>query len=270
VLPSFDSFRQPRRYIDIFNRGRASFHFQATPSDPWIVLSKSKGKVEKEQRIWVSIDWSMAPKEKATGSVKITGAGIAPISVRLEVFNPSAITRNSLHGFVEGDGYVSIEAGHYTTKTDAGAIRWDKIEDYGRTGSSMTLFPVTAKSVTPPEPSPGLEYRMYLFDAGSATVHTILAPTLNFVPGRGLRFAIAFDSEPPRIVDALERNKTRDWEQTVKDSVRVVTSTHMLAESGYHTLKVWMVDPGVVVQKLIVDLGGMKPSYLGPPESYRN
>ena len=43
---------------------------------------------------------------------------------------------------------------------------------------------------------------------------------------------------------------------------------HFISKTGYHTLKIWMVDPGVVIEKIIVDLGGVKPSYLGPPESF--
>ena len=43
----------------------------------------------------------------------------------------------------------------------------------------------------------------------------------------------------------------------------------MLKSPGYHVLKFWMIDSGVVLQKLVVNLGGVRPSYLGPPESYR-
>ncbi|MGH7953358.1 MAG: hypothetical protein ACREFE_15800, partial [Limisphaerales bacterium] len=92
--------------------------------------------------------------------------------------------------------------------------------------------------------------------------------TLNFVPGRGLRFAISFDDQPPRIFDALAHNSHRDWQTAVEDSVRKVSSTFILENSGEHTLKFWMVDPGVVLQKIIVNLSGVKPSYLGPPESF--
>jgi hypothetical protein len=179
------------------------------------------------------------------------------------------VTRDNLRGFVEADGYVSMEAAHYTKKTDAGAVRWEEIADYGRTLSAMTILPCTAASATPLRDSPSLEYRMYLFDPGAVQVRTMIAPTLNFVPGRGLRFAVAFDDQPPQIVDALAHNSPRDWEESVKDSVRTVTSSHTLAGSGYHVWRYWMVDPGVVLEKIVVDLGGAKASYLGPPESFR-
>jgi hypothetical protein len=269
ALPEFDAFNQPRRYIDVFNRGRASFEFSATASAPWIVLSTARGKVEKEQRIWVSIDWRQAPQRSTNGSIRIARAGADAVTVKVNAFNPPNPTRTSLEGFVEADGYVSIEAEHYTKKIDAGTVRWEKIEDYGRTLSGMAVFPVTAKSVTPPGDSPCLEYRMYLFEQGKLEVETIIGPTLNFVPGRGLRFAVSFDDQPPQIVDALAQNSQRDWEESVKDGVRRVKSTHTLATPGYHTLKFWMVDSGVVLEKLVVNLGGVLPSYLGPPESYR-
>jgi hypothetical protein len=114
---------------------------------------------------------------------------------------------------------------------------------------------------------------MYLFNPQKATVHVTVAPTLNFVPDRALRYAISFDDQPPQTIDIVPkgfdaRNGNREWEESVRNAGRVVQSTHSLSGAGYHTLKIWMVDAAVVLQKIVVDLGGLKRSYLGPPESF--
>ncbi|HKW27936.1 MAG TPA: glycosyl hydrolase 115 family protein [Verrucomicrobiae bacterium] len=291
VLPPFDKFNQPARFIDIFNKGQTRFQFSATPGAPWIELSATRGTIEREQRLWVSVDWAKAPKGSPHGSVKITGFLLAgssdagaqnrvlkgrtgkSVTVKVDVFNPRKPARESLDGFVEADGCVSIEAAHYTKKIDAGPARWEEIPDLGRTLSSMSIFPVTASSRTPPKDSPCLEYRMFLFHPGKVEVEAMIDPTLNFIQGRGLRYALSFDDQPPQMVTAVPAgyaalDGNHDWETTVKDSVRKVKTNFTLSKTGYHTLKFWMVDPGVVLQKLVVNLGGVQPSYLGPPESY--
>jgi hypothetical protein len=86
---------------------------------------------------------------------------------------------------------------------------------------------------------------------------------------------VSFDDEAPQVVTLVPQkysaqNGNRDWEKSVEDNARYGHTSHTLMKPGYHTLKFWMVDPGIVLQKLVVDLGGVKPSYLGPPESYCN
>ena len=268
ALPRFDSLNQERHYIDIFNKGQTPFEYAASANESWIVLSSPKGELQKDQRLWVTIDWTKAPKGSASGMITLNGPGAKDVSIKVDEINPAEVTRDSLEGFAENDGYVSIEAEHYSKKIDAGSMHWDRIADYGRTLSGMTLFPVTAASVQPPKDSPCLEYKMYLYQAGKVEVQAILGPTLDFVPGRGLRYAVSFDDQLPVVIDALAHNSQRDWETSVKDSVRISTSNHTLASAGYHTLKFWMVDPAVVLEKIVVNTGGLRPSYLGPPESY--
>ena len=125
---------------------------------------------------------------------------------------------------------------------------------------------------------------MYLYDSGDFELQMTLAPTLNFVPGRGLRFAVSVDDgitpadksagdpEGPRtMVNALEHTSDKDWAQAVSDGVRRVTVPLKIAAPGYHTLKIWAVDPALVVERLVLSHGtdgSLKPSYLGPPESF--
>jgi hypothetical protein len=268
TLPKFDVYNNQRYYIDVFNRGKAPYQFTAAATEPWIKLSEAKGEIDLEKRIWVSVDWPRAPLGMSSGSVKISSTAGPDVFVSVNALRADAPDPEKLAGFVESNGYVSIEAVHYTSKIDAPGARWEKIDDLGRTLSAMSIFPVTAQSLLPGQPAPCLEYKMYLFHTGTVDVQAIFDPTLNFVLGRGLRYAVSFDEETPQVIDILAHDNAQEWATSVKDGVRVAKSTHRIANAGYHTLKIWMVDPAVVLQKLVVDLGGVKPSYLGPPESY--
>jgi hypothetical protein len=265
-LPVFDSNGAAEHTIDVFNRGSTPFEFEVKSSAPWIQVNRTRGMVDADQPLQVSVNWASAPHGEAKGKVTVEGTGtkveIAVSAVRRKV-------PQNFHGSVQGDGFVSIEAEHFSTKSAAGGAHWERIADYGRTGSSMTVFPVTATSLLPPSKGPSLEYRILLFEPGTLNVSAIVAPTLNFVPGRGLRYAIAMDDEKPQVIDILANETEATWGESVKDSVRTSSSKHAVATAGAHTLKIWMVDPGVVLQKLVVDAGGLKPSYLGPPESLR-
>jgi hypothetical protein len=187
---------------------------------------------------------------------------------------PKVVLPESWRGFVAGGGYVSMEAEHFTRKLDAAKTHWAVLPDFGRTLSGMTIFPVTAKSVAPPVDSPCLEYNIWFTNAGPIELEILVAPSLNFVPGRGLRFAFSLDDDAPEMITAVPEGYTagdgvHDWEEAVKDSVRAMKMRHVISTPGGHTLKLWMVDPGVVFEKIVIDTGGLKPSYLGPPESFR-
>jgi hypothetical protein len=160
---------------------------------------------------------------------------------------------------------VAIEAADTSSRTADGETHWEELPGYGETKSAMTVFPVTAESNT--DSKAALEYTMYLYDAGDFQLQATLAPTLNFVPGRGLRFAVSVDDGPRTVVDELEHNTQQDWEQAVSDGVRRVTLPLSIAKPGYHSLKIWAFDPGVVLERIVVSHGALKPSYLGPPES---
>ena len=223
----------------MFNRGRTPYAFTATPSAPWIVLSQSSGTVQDDLRIDVSIDWARAPAGDAGGSVTVRGAG-GEVVVAVSARKPAAITRESLQGFAEGAGYVSIEAEHYSQKIDAGERHWARVENYGHTLSAM-------RTVAPPAPdaaaSSSAARRPCLATARRAsstgctssrrarsTTRLTLGPILNFAPDRGVRLAVSFDDEPPQVVTVVPQgynaqNGNRDWEQSVRDNARLVTTT---------------------------------------------
>ncbi len=268
VLPEFDIYQRQTHTIEVFNRGRAPFEYQVEAAVPWLLVNPAHGTVEKECCLSVCVDWQQVPPGTQRAPIAITGPGGSRVTIQAVVHNPLSPKKDEVQGFVEGNGYVSMEAEHYSRAVGTESIRWQCIPDAGRTLSAMTTVPVTAPNQLPGGDSPRLEYRMYLFHSGPVQVQAYISPTLDFHNTQGLRYAVSFDDEPPQTINLWADNSNEAWMQAVSDNIKVGVSEHRLIEPGAHTLKFWMVDPGVVLEKLVVDIGGLKPSYLGPPESF--
>ncbi|CZT52422.1 uncharacterized protein RSE6_13758 [Rhynchosporium secalis] len=290
VLPSMDPYG-PTRWIDIFARGTAGCQWTLSPWEPYIILSQRTGYTGgnngTDTRVYVSIDWANAPPAPNTTVVNINvtsscgsrwGSYGAP---RIQVPVSNVAVPTDFTGFVESDKHISIEASHASRNTSVGGVSYLTLPSHGRTLAGVTLMPVlaaTQKAGT----GPVLEYDIFTFTNSSvANVSLYLSPSLNQNGAlRPLKYGIAFDADPPKIVQFVGNwtggGSPPGWLGAVSDSVwgmstsgNTTTTKHNLSKVGKHTLKIWAVEPGVVFQKIIVDFGGVRRSYLGPPESFR-
>ncbi|MDR1348489.1 MAG: glycosyl hydrolase 115 family protein [Prevotellaceae bacterium] len=167
--------------------------------------------------------------------------------------------------FVEKDGYVSVEAYHFARAKAGSDMHWEIIPNLGRTGSAVTTFP---QSAYPRANEPVyLEYDLQTASPGdSVEVQVFLAPTLNFNANKGLRYALSFDGGREETVNF---NGHYDGSLGAWQGERIIkTSTKLtIGAAGRHTLRVRVLEPGIVFEKFVVNFGGVKPSYLGAPES---
>ncbi len=273
VLPAFDPYNKQSYYIDLFNRGRTAFKYSVKPGETWLKVSLKNGTVDKQIRLWVSVDWNKAPHGNNNVPVEISGPGNSSITVIAPVDNPALPKPDKVNGFVESNGYISIEASHYSKAVNKAPVKWVCIPNLGRTLSAVTPFPVTAQEQTPGGNGPHLEYKVYLFSAGKVKVSAYFSPTLKF-HNKVLRYAVSFDNGKPQEIDMnpnpnyADLNKDPMWNKWVADNINIESSEFDISKPGEHTLKFWMVDPGIDLQKIVIDAGGVKQSYLGPPESF--
>lgn len=217
--------------------------------------------------------WQQPPAQKMPQVFYLPEDSILPSAIKIIPAPKTAkhlIPANtSGNKFYEQDGYVSIDASNFTTAANTRGITWTVLPDHGRTGSAITTFPVTAPTGKLNTNSPTLLYEFYTYSTGEVKLLTYFSPTLNFHNSpTGLQFAVAIDDEQPQIISLnKEDSDVRTWEQWVANNIIVKNTGHQISKPGKHTIKFWAIDPGVVLQKLVIDCGGLKASYLGPEET---
>ena len=172
--------------------------------------------------------------------------------------------------FTEKNGIVSMEAEHFYAQENGNAGEWTTIPYMGRTLSGVAVMPY---SVLPDGAT--MTYKFNLTsDVDAVDVLIAVNSTLTFYRLEGHRFAISIDGGEEQIVNFNERlnedpaNLYSIYYPTV--AKRVVESKvkfPMQVSKGEHTLTVRPIEPGTVFEKIVVDCGGYKKSYLFMDES---
>lgn len=251
--------------------------YQVTCEDQWITCSKMSGSLDGIEKasdvIHVKIDRSLMNNEKE-GEIAVTvPSGTVTITVRANSLDFGTLAPMT---FVETNGYISIEAEHFSLNkgvvNQVGDVcKFEVIHGYGKTLSGVKVFPTT-EYFTAGEDAPYLEYQFVVQDSGLFEVELYMQPS-NPVTNEGTLFCgIQANEDKIDVVNTLPTGYRVDdghWSKGVLNNIHR-KRTKINCQQGVNTLRIYAVSPGFVLEKLVIYPDGKKPagSYLGPTETY--
>ena len=263
------------KFIDVINKGYGGLDYEITSDSNALVFDKTSGTSYGSDRVHISVDKSKAADgvNNATVTVeqKIGDNVLDTKQIAVTIENPTE--QISEKTYVEAGGVVSIEAEHYTDKFDVNGYEWKEEKDFGRSGNTMKAYPETASNAKESDLTNSaayMEYKVYFTNVGSYTLDVYRMPTLN---ERGtMRLAVAIDDGTPTVLSGTNkysgsRSKTDAWSKGVLCNSEKLTTKINVSEAGYHTVRVYNVSTGVVIDKMLLSKNNIN-SYFGAPESY--
>jgi len=276
-LPCFNTYLRQSYYIDVFNKGATPLKWKTSVTNDWILVSKKSGETATEERIEVSIDWAKVPAgERILGTLDIMSDRGEKETVYISVFNPTSPSLAEMDTlFVENNGYVAMDAASFHRKVENDDIKMIVIPNLGFENTAVQLGNPMAKAQrTAGRNTPRLEYDFYTFEQGSVDVYTYVLPTFPISKDRGYagheatnvetKYGVCIDEGPVMNPSTSSFEYAQIWYESVLKNCRINKTTLHIDKPGKHTVKIICGDAGTVLQKVVLDFGGMKRSYMGP------
>ena len=269
VLPCITPYYSHEAYMEIYNTGKKQFEWSATCDNPAIILSANEGSIAEQQRVYVDIDWARVPDGQSSGTVTIRGGGEL-IDVIVPVFKPSTDQMANASGcYIETNGCISIPGGGYSRTVVDDAIQPMCVRGLGYEPECLLLGDPLAKRKHIPklQENPRAEYDFYSFTGGSVNVDVYALPLFALNKDCDTQYGVQIDDGVMQWMGTPSKEYSTQWNLNVIKNTAVSSLTLNVGEAGRHTLKIYCRDPGVVIQKIVIDFGGQRRSYLGPPSS---
>ena len=282
-LPDFVPWGTKKYFVDLFLLEDKNISWVAKASNDWIILSRSNGRLgsdhgKTEERIWVGIDWNELPDSKELSGSIIIRVGNKKRKVQFKVIKNLQSLKSDSELFIEDNGYISMFGGNPSFLIQNAGGKWQVAEGIGYSRKSLASMPNSVHAVSDlrelKERSPVAEYTFFTFSESEPTVYVYGIPVYPLNNDYGLRYAIEIDEEPLQIIDPRTNKedgrvyfKGDQWCTDVLRNATLEITKHQRIQPGKHTLKIYMVDPGVIIDRILIDLGGLKKAYSLIPET---
>jgi hypothetical protein len=277
-LPVFDDLHKQQYFVDIFLNKSQIIQWTASVSQDWIQLSKTNGTLSSETgkmetRIWVEVDWTKIGKHvPLKGMIRFTGGG-KELAVDVHAIKTDNPGLPSYSGFIENNGMVSIHAKHFSRQTNGVLHQWKQIDGLGYVGSVLQVLPLTVKNKVSIDANfieknhSFVEYDFYTFSSALPFVYIFSLPTHPLNNNFSVRYAVSIDDGPLKIVDTRTFGRSEEWKQNVLRNRAERKIEMPLLRPGKHVLKIYCIDPGVILDEIRIDVGGLKKAYTTIPET---
>ncbi len=258
--------------LRIANSGQGVLHWQIDDVPPYLEFSATEGSTELADEVSVRLRREEFPDEKLEVSCSISsGQEYVPLLFRIE---KRKAVRNPNGAFLLQGGLCVIDAAN-CSRREAGRYEgaeaaFEKLEDYGKFGSGMKVFPVTA-SFSGEADAPCLYYEIESPKSCEAILALHTSPANPLVYGGMLRLGVSVNEEASQTaVIAGEgyrggENSCREWSKAVLDQEHVAEIPITL-RTGRNQIVVSAREAGLVLERLVIREAGitLKPSYFGP------
>lgn len=256
-LPQFNRHFDEFHFFEVYNTGTIPFKWKATATEKWITMDISSGETKTQNRIQVSIDWTKVPDGDTAKGEIIVAEGTTSRHILVSALNAqTAVT----HLYQENNGVISICPSAFHRKTEKGGIQFQVIDNLGYSNAALQLGPAKYDSGE----GSYVEYDFYTSEAGEVCIYTYMLPLFAKDKEHGTQYGIQVDDLEYVTQSNSVKEYSREWAANVMRNAAINKTTVTLDKPGEHTLKLFSIDPGMIVQKIIIDLGGLKDSYMGP------
>ncbi|MCH7402013.1 glycosyl hydrolase 115 family protein [Belliella kenyensis] len=261
VLSPYDPYHLE---VTLFNKGNDPITVKSKSFSKWLSFEVGNETIATERAIPVKIDWNLAPKGKHVAKLEIS-SGKEKVLVEIPIYN--YLIEESFTGFVPYYGVVAMEADHFTSKHEENPIKWEILDDMGKTGNAVMATPMISHTESTEVQGSYISYDVWMEEAGTYEVQVYTSPTLNYLnASEGLQYGIAANESTPTLVSIHENERPHHWNNWVANSINI-SRKKVEFQKGKNELKIYLVNPGIIFQRIIIDTGNLKSSYLGPKES---